>query len=168
MEKKFKVGDKIKAIQDTEYVITTKENEWEGIVTSVSEESFDAKTTHVKKLGSIGDVYSDLDYDYFEISKFTIDNLKFGDILTLRNGEKFVYASGHMFGEDDSSWRDCDVVRDCYENNLLSEDHDEREYDIVKVERLGNIVFTQPETVKEMTVSEISKALGYEVKVVKE
>ena len=39
-----------------------------------------------------------------------------------------------------------------------------KEYDIVKVEREGQVIYER-EDIREMTVEEISKALGYEVKV---
>ena len=47
---------------------------------------------------------------------------------------------------------------------------DDENNDIMKVERpvMYHTVFERDETVKEMTLDEICKALGYEVKIIKE
>lgn len=100
-------------------------------------------------------------------AQFTKEDLQFGDILTLRNGEKHVYASGYMYGEDGKYYLDCERVDEYYNDDLTSVESSD--YDIVKVERAtkSEVIFERKEEAKEMTVEEISKALGYEVKVVK-
>lgn len=97
---------------------------------------------------------------------FKRDDLQFADIITLRNGERYVVAVGSMYGENGYYNRDCDTIWDWY-NLDLTQNEDEREEDIVKVERSGKVIYERSEAVREMTVEEISKALGYEVKVVK-
>lgn len=95
-----------------------------------------------------------------------LDDLQFGDILTLRNDERYVYVDGSMFGEKADYYMDYYGVKKFYNENLMYGDSDCRKYDIVKVEREGRVIYER-EDVREMTVEEISKALGYEVKVVK-
>ena len=97
----------------------------------------------------------------------TTDDLKFGDILILRNGARYVFASGYMYGEKSYYSLDSSKIGLLY-NDDLTENEDEKDHDIVKVERIGNVIFERKVEVKEMTVEEISKALGYEVKIVKD
>ena len=102
-----------------------------------------------------------------ELAPITRNDLKFGDILTLRNGDRYVVADGYMYGEDYCYDLDSDKI-DLWYNDDLTERENDKEQDIVKVERLDNVIYERKEEAKEMTVEEISKALGYEVKVVKE
>ena len=94
------------------------------------------------------------------------DDLKNGDIVTLRNGDRLVFVGGEDFIDlsDDNN----NYLSDIYdlEDDLRHDSHEDS--DIVKIERPVEYttVFAREE-VKEMTVEEISKALGYEVKVVK-
>lgn len=103
------------------------------------------------------------------ILSLTFDNLQFADVLTLRNGKRYVYTHGHMYGEDDCYCLDRCYVSDIYNNDLTYKYKNEASYDIVKVERDGEVVYerVEEEKAKEMTVEEISKELGYEVKVVR-
>ena len=59
---------------------------------------------------------------------------------------------------------------DLNEDLTFARDYDDEENKVVKVERPATYyeVFNRDESVREMTVEEISKALGYEVKIVKE
>ena len=96
-----------------------------------------------------------------------IEDLKNGDIVTLRNGDRLIYA------------RDCfKDLNDNFSNPISSKGNinedltyymGENEYDIVKVERpvKYETVFEREE-VQELTVDEISERLGYKVKVVGE
>lgn len=96
---------------------------------------------------------------------FNKDDLQTGDVVTTRNETKlrledsnFTYISGV------GVWLD-------YLSELTDDlkciDHESS--DIIKVERpTYTTVFERDEEVKEMTIAEISKALGYEVKIVKE
>lgn len=95
----------------------------------------------------------------------TTDDLEFGDIITLRNEEKYVYADEALYGDDDCNECDGDCI-DYWNDETLKND-DEEYYDIMKVEREGQVIYDRNKEVKEMTVEEISEALGYEVKVIK-
>ena len=98
----------------------------------------------------------------------TIEDLKFGDILTLRNGEKYLYADGYLCGESTDYYCDADNVETCYKKDLTSENN--KDFDIVEVRRpmATFTMFERSTEPVEMTVAEISEKLGYEVKVVKE
>ena len=99
----------------------------------------------------------------------TTDNLITGDIVTLENGDR-LYFDGLNF-EDLGDEHDNNLY-DKYDlnNDLAMKDRRCSESDIVKVERpmKYTTVFERVKVAREMTVSEISKALGYEIKVVKE
>ena len=101
-----------------------------------------------------------------EIRITNINELEFGDILVQRNGDKYVYADRCMYGEHDSYYNDADTVDCSYDSDFDYENSDQQEYDIVKVIRNGKIIFDKP--VKEMTLKEICKELGYEVKIIKD
>lgn len=105
---------------------------------------------------------------------FTLDNLQFADIVTTRNGERYVVAEGRIYGEGSDYKLDCDDLSDVYDEHLIcinSWGSNNSYFDIMKVERAGQVIWERSEEVKEvkeMTIAEISEALGYEVKVVKE
>lgn len=103
-------------------------------------------------------------------SKFKVGQLQFGDIITLRNEERYVYADSCMYGEEDCYDCNGDIIEVYYNDDLTYDDDDEdmEEYDIIKVERNGNVIFLRDTKVVEMTIAQISKKLGYEVKIVKE
>ena len=90
-----------------------------------------------------------------------------GDIVTQRNGEQKRYCTdrNEFVGLNGISYLDYDN----YTENLLDKDGDEI-YDIMKVERPAKYeaVFIRDTEVKEMTISEIEKELGYPIKVIKE
>ncbi len=95
----------------------------------------------------------------------SLGDLQFADILTLRNGERYVVTDGYMHGENSGYYCDCDELDDEYNDDLTRDGN--KAHDIVKVERAGQVIFEREEVI-EMTISEISEKLGYEVKVVKE
>lgn len=113
-------------------------------------------------------IYADNVLEKLEPMK--LKDLQFGDIITLRNKTRYVYASGYMYGENDNYCLDCVRVAGDYDYNFeyLDADSKNNKYDIVKVERNGYTIFELENKVKEMTLKEICKELGYEVKVVKE
>lgn len=138
--------------------------------------------------GEFFNIEEDVDYDKFFRDKwvfgiddiervmtdnFTLNDLQFADIVTTRNGERYVVADNTLFGEKDGYWLDDGYIPNFYRQDLKYDSNCEenRIYDIVKVERAGQVIWERPEEekeVKEMTIAEISEALGYEVKVVKE
>lgn len=100
--------------------------------------------------------------------EFTKSDLKDGDVVTLRNGDRLIHNNGNFTDlneEHDNYLAYIDDLND----DLTCEDSDEKDSDIVKVERVKEYttVYERNEEVKEMTVEEVSKALGYEVKIVK-
>ena len=166
MTNKFKVGDKVRLITaDTGDNIVGLANGDTGIVIAENGES------HV-------DVkFKKLSYErcmrntQLEKIDFTKDDLQNGDVVTLRNGDKLVYVRDRDF--EDLTTDYANELTGIYEltDNLEYEYCDVRnkDYDIIKVERpTYTTVFERDEEVKEMTIAEISKALGYEVKIVKE
>ena len=94
-----------------------------------------------------------------DTSKFTKSDLQEGDIVTDREGCKSLFHNGALRGRTLSIYGLTDDLKD---------KDGEYDNDIVKVERPIKLetVFERKE-VREMTVEEISKALGFEVKVVK-
>lgn len=121
-------------------------------------------------------------YEEEKDMSFTKKDLHTGDIVITRNGWKYVVMLNGFDGF--KSWdylcnmkRDSQEAFDRYFDNMKHKYT--RNWDIMKVYRPG--CFNRPweydidcatpiyirEEVKEMTVEEISKALGYEVKVIK-
>jgi len=98
-----------------------------------------------------------------------LSDLENGDIVTLRNGEKMIYCDE---GFTDLSSPHYNSLSDTYDLNddMTMEDRDEKDSDIMIVERPIKYekVYDRKETIREMTVEEVSKELGYEVKIVKE
>ncbi len=170
METKFKVGDKVRIRKDLKegnsYRIHVHQNmaTHAGEIKTVCE--IVSKTTYVLDVPREGGLEWHFTEDMLESAMMTtIDDLQFGDILTLRNGERYVYAYGVIFGEERSYYCDDELVEKYFRNDLTRQS-EMKEYDIVKVEREGQVIYER-EDIREMTVEEISKALGYEVKVVK-
>lgn len=113
--------------------------------------------------------YNDITNEF--LKKFTLGDFKFGDIITLRNGERYVYANNHIFGEDEVNDLDGYLLIMAYNESLEYSEDDikEKSYDIVKVERQGQIIYERKEEkIIEMTLSEVCEKLGYNVKIVKE
>lgn len=103
--------------------------------------------------------------DFFESTEFSKDLITDLSIVTLDNEDRLVYI------KDKDEFNDLTY---CYNNDLSDmDDIDDDGYvcggrHIVKVEQpIYNSIYSNNE-VREMTVEEISKALGYEVKIVKE
>lgn len=85
------------------------------------------------------------------------DNLKFADIVTLRDGNKYVVVDGRLYGEDSSYYENCERIDDDYNNDLIycnKYDEERRDLDIIKVERNGEVIFQRENEAKEMTVAE--------------
>ena len=159
---KFKVGDKVigneKATEEYSYTIKG----WIGTVTSVKDNQFEAE-------GFDGKRYCWLDYACFDLYQEikSINDLQFADIVTLRNGERYVVADDTLYGEESNYRRDADSISFWYHSDL-TQNEDDKNQDIVKIERDGKVIYEREELkIREMTVAEISKALGYDVKVVK-
>ena len=95
------------------------------------------------------------------------DDIKEGDIITLRNGDRLLIDADKYVSDLSDENNNSVYSLDCYENDMTYRAGNSN-YDIVKVERhVEYSIVYDKEGVREMTVEEISKALGYEVKVVK-
>lgn len=109
-------------------------------------------------------------------TSFGIDNkneLKMGDIVTLRNGNRLLYVGENNIcsfvdlSEDNDNWlEDLDDLND----DMTISDEDSRDNDIVMVDRpiTYTNVFEREDKAREMTLAEICEELGYEVKIIKE
>lgn len=80
-----------------------------------------------------------------------------------------MYADDCLYGED--SYNACDTDDICNWNYITfdykSTDIDDREYDIIEIYREGKLIYEKPK-VEELTLKEICKRLGYDVKIIKE
>lgn len=95
------------------------------------------------------------------------NEIEFGDILTLRNGDRYVVANGGMYGEKECYNRDADEVEVWYNDDLTQNENNKNE-DVIRVERAGNIIYERQKEAKKMTVAQICKELGYDIEIVKE
>lgn len=168
----FKVGDIIKG-KDNDYGVTNEEMT-KAIVTRTDGNTMNIKVLEHKCQEEIGQYYNVLNsYDNFELICVitTKYDLKDGDIVTLRNGDKMIFVeNGEVFYDlKCSNDNNLDYLSELNDDLTIEAGYDE-ENDIMKVERPIKYqeVFKRDKTIKEMTVAEISKALGYEVKIVKE
>ncbi len=167
---KYKIGDKIRVRKDLkegrEYKIyvSNKMTSYKGQIMTIKAIEDDC---YILKEAKRTDGFPEWYWtdDMLENVVLTISDLQFADILTLRNGERYVYTDNHIYGEGYHYHCDADTVKADFRENL-TRDSSFAEYDIMKVEREGQIIFERQD-VREMTVEEISKVLGYEVKVVK-
>lgn len=105
-----------------------------------------------------------------------LSDLQFADVVTTRNNQRYVVGDNCLLGEDNTYYLDCVTISDSFDEDLTHHDHSwsgisdhDTNYDIMKVERAGQVVYERKEEpVKEMTLAEVCKELGYEVKIVKE
>lgn len=170
METKFKIGDKVRIKKDLK--------EGKGFTIYVSKEM----AKHAGEIKTIHKIIDDTTYvldvprndnylewhfteDMLEKCVCSLNDLQFGDVLTLRNDERYVYANGYIHGERNHYHCSGENVEAFFKKDLTRQSKT-KEYDIIKVERARQTAYEREEA-KEMTVEEISKALGYEVKVVK-
>lgn len=164
MENKFKVGDKVK--------LNGNKKEFEYGRAGVSyEEIGEIREIRDKEMfitfPSFGNNWHGK-IDEVVPAEFIKKDLQDGDIITLRNGDRLIFTNNDFL---DMSDKHDNYLSDIYDlNDDLTYNDDDKDSDIVKVERPTgySTVFERVEEVKEMTIAEISKALGYEVKIVKE
>lgn len=171
---KYKVGQKVRVKTDIEVGSHSSNNT--DFVEPMSK--FKGKVVTIKRIHSFDDKNYDIeeDNDNFSWAEDWLepveevkskDDLKDDDVVTLRNGDRLIYCDGQF---KDLTYPHHNSLCDTYDiEDDLTGCNDDRN-DIIKVERpqFYYEVFNREESVKEMTVEEISKALGYEVKIVKE
>ena len=158
---KFKIGDRVRLIKNPNWGIEIGDT---GVV-----DELDTRPYVIWDKNNERWSFNENELELVDVVK-TKDDLKCGDIVTLRNGDKLIYGDDEFMDLDDNndnSLCDLDDLKDDLKYDGYKHSND---YDIIKVERPINfeIVYVRDETVREMTVEEISKALGYEVKIVKE
>lgn len=174
MTNKFKVGDIVKIREDL--VVDKRYNG--GCRFDMSMDEYKGKITTIVGTNGRGDRY-DLAIDnerwYWTddmlelISVKTKYDLQIGDIVTLRNGDRLIRQKNGFTDMVDEFSNTLSCSSDL-NDNLTYHGKYKDSNDIMKVERPTgySTVFERQEEVKEMTIAEISKALGYEVKIVKE
>lgn len=154
----FKVGDRVKFSGAMDGKRHGPEVEFDNLVREIIE--IDGYNIKLKDLPE--NWFDKWELDLVDRPKFTKSDLQDGDVLTDREGYKALYY-------DDSLWGGTLCVDTLTDD--LKDPNGYSDNDIVKVERpiKMEIVFERKEEskIREMTVEEISKELGYEVKVVK-
>lgn len=156
----FKVGDKVKIINPY-----SQDEGYRGDVVTISRVDDDDSDRFFVKENCRP--WRSSEVELVKEYKMTKKDLKTGDIVTLKNGDKlglleedFCNLSGGSHWIDDLS---------DYNDDLTCDNRCYSEYDIIKVERPTEYetVYTRDDTV-ELTVDEISEKLGYKVKIVGE
>ena len=153
----FKVGDRVRFSEAMDGKRHCPEVEFDNLIREIIEN--DGYNIKLKDLPE--NSFNKWELDLVDTSKFTKADLQEGDIVTDREGCKSLYSNGSFIGNTMDLWG---VTED------LKDKEGESDNDIVKVERPIKLetVFERKESeVIEMTVEEISRALGHEVKVVK-
>lgn len=113
--------------------------------------------------------------------QFTKSDLKYGDIVELRNGNRYVYVKNYfdLIGHNPEPYdaivglkNGHDKPISYYDNNLLYKKRGECEYDIMKIldknEICKNLKWTLERNKTEMTLEEVCQELGRDIKIVKE
>jgi len=122
--------------------------------------------------------FEDFDWSDFEMNNFTKKDLKNGDVVKLRNGQVYIVVldTGTLVATD--GYINISSIDEYL--NIVS--YCNNDFDIIQVRRpldagdcqfnafdydFGELVFERKE-VEEMTLAEVCKALGKEIKIVKE
>ena len=113
--------------------------------------------------------------------QFTKSDLKYGDIVELRNGNRYVYVKNYfdLIGYDPKTYdaivslkNGHDIPISDYNNKLLYKKRGECKYDIMKIldknEICKNLKWTLERSKTEMTLEEVCQELGRDIKIVKE
>ena len=169
---KFKVGDIVKIKEDL-----IEDTYYNHVCFSQEMSKFKGKIAKIEHILLEG-VYSLNSGDYgwsddmLELYEFKKDDIQFGDIITLGNSERYVYAADRIFAEFEHTQRlDYRIFSRTFNRNfeiILLDYKDDRNCDIIKIERQGQIIYERKEEEVEMTLSEVCEKLGYNVKIVKE
>lgn len=162
--KKVRVKNNLRNIEDFRGGLIPRMEEFEGKIVTITN-VYDDKV-HIKEDddGYVWDLRAFEELEGLVINK---DDIKEGDIITLRNGDRLLIDADKYVSDLSDENNNSVYSLDCYENDMTYRAGNSN-YDIVKVERpVEYSIVYDKEAVREMTVEEISKALGYEVKVVK-
>ena len=159
--KKVRVKNNLRNIEDFRSGLIPSMEEFEGKIVTITNVYDDKVYIKEDVDGYVWDLRA------FEELSFNKGDIKEGDIITLRNGDRLLIDADKDVS--DLSGKNNNPVYSlyCFENDMTYRDGNSN-YDIVKVERpVEYSIVYDKEVVIEMTVEEISKALGYEVKVIK-
>ena len=166
----FKVGDKVRVLQEQEFNkdIIGKTGKIVQCYDSMATVKFDEKIDSCWSNGYKWKVdYDKLELiDYKKLTKDELLKLPIGTKITTDNDEDnvFIKTDEGRFVTDD-----CNVLCDYDIDNDLTIDDENCGTRIIKVEVPTYVTkYDYSKEVKEMTMAEISKALGYEVKIIKE
>lgn len=159
---KFKVGDRVRFTKEMKESNHNPKVKFDNIIRKIVKISDVWSCKKIELDGLPRNIFDEFELELVDTSKFTKSDLQEGDIVTDREGCKSLYSNGNFIGKTlNIKWLTDD----------LKDIDGESDNDIVKVERPIKLetVFERKEEpkVREMTVEEISKELGYEVKVVK-
>lgn len=180
--RKIKVGDKIK-------IINTKNEDFSYssvigkiyIVEEIREDSCKEKFATLKNSIYMPYLYNCELVDEKE-KQFTKSDLKNGDIVELRNGERYVYIEKYndrfIYSTDSDevivNLKDGEYSRlGNYDDDLRYKGRGNCEYDIMKILDMSEF-YKKPkwtwerEKTEEMTLEEVCKELGKDIKIVKE
>ena len=180
--RKIKVGDKIK-------IINTKNEDFSYssvigkiyIVEEIREDSCKEKFATLKNSIYMPYLYNCELVDEKE-KQFTKSDLKNGDIVELRNGERYVYIEKYndrfIYSTDSDevivNLKDGEYSRlGNYDDDLRYKGRGNCEYDIMKILDMSEF-YKKPkwtwerEKTEEMTLEEVCKELGRDIKIVKE
>ena len=173
---KYKVGQKVKVKEDIESCSRSSHN----IFFTDEMGTFKGKIVTIKTIKVFGEDYQYYlkedskgllwDEEWFELfdEVKTKKDLKDGDIITLANGDRLLYYDEDFRDLSDDHTNNILDLNDLNNDLTYKHDYDKETNKVVKVERPTSYyeVFNRDKEVKELTVEEISKLLGYEVKIV--
>lgn len=164
----FKVGDIIRGRKNDKYRITNEEM-LKAEVLRVENRNMDIKILDHKNKEKIGLTYP-VENDkrlfyYYELCLENIFSLPLGSKIITDKEEHNVFIK---VGEDDWCNDDSDHLQKSDLNEDLTINDSFLGDKIIKVEEATHEVFYEKNEIKEMTVAEIEKALGYPVKIIKE
>ncbi len=170
----FKKGDIIKGLPNNAYGITNEDMTRAKVLKTYGKK-MDIEVLEHKYSGHIGETFdvlnSDKAFSFIESHKPTRQELLDMPIGSMIITSASNYNTFIKVGKDDWCNNDCDHIK----SNDITEDLKivgscfVREAKILSVEEpTYNEVYTRKKDVKEMTVAEIEKELGYSIKVIKE
>lgn len=174
---KYEVGQKVRIKEDIEVCTRSSHDTFFAIEMA----KYKGKIVTIKETNVFNEEYSyylDIDTSEYIWDEEWLEpvnivetkkDLKDGDIVTLGNGERLL-LSGRDFKDFDEDAKNLIADLDDLNDDLtFNRDYSEEDNIVVKVERPLTYyeVFNREETAKELTVEEISKLLGYKVKIVK-
>lgn len=174
----FKVGDIIKGNKN-EYGITNDEM-LKAKVTDVSDDRMEVKILEHKRESEINERYwVDNNDEYFsffnvEITEELLLDLPIGTKLVTDDEEHnyFIKITDNEFENDDSdilTIKEDDFSKSDFDFKKNEIDLYGNRYKIIRIEKpIYHTIYEEEQQPKEMTIKEISKILGYDIKIVKE